>query len=48
MQAGLNRQGAGVIIVSARGIIFASSGVDAADRAREETSKLRDAINQFR
>lgn len=46
--AGLNSQKAGMIINSSRGIIFASSGEDFAEKAREETIKLRDAINKYR
>ncbi len=46
--AGKNSQGAGMMINSSRGIIFASSGEDFADKAREETAKLRDEINKYR
>lgn len=48
VKAGLNSKRAGMIINSSRGIIFASTGKDFAERAREETVKLRDIINSFR
>ncbi len=48
VKAGLNSRNAGLIINSSRGIIFASSEKDFAERAREEALKLRDAINKFR
>lgn len=48
VKAGLNSKKAGMIINSSRGIIFASSGEDFADKARLETQKLRDNINKFR
>lgn len=48
LAAGLNAQKQGLIINSARGIIFASSGEDFADAARQETMKLRDEINSYR
>jgi orotidine-5'-phosphate decarboxylase len=46
--AGQNSQGQGIIVNSARKIIFASSGDDFAQAARQETVKLRDLINQHR
>jgi orotidine-5'-phosphate decarboxylase len=48
VKAGLNSQKAGMIINSSRGIIFASNGEDFAERAKEETLKLRDDINKYR
>lgn len=48
VKQGINSQGKGMIINSSRGIIFASSGEDFAEKAKEETTKLRDQINQFR
>lgn len=48
LRAGLNSQGRRLIINSSRSIIFASSGKDFAERAREETKKLRKAINIYR
>ncbi len=48
VKAGLNSKKQGMIINSSRGIIFASSGEDFADKAREETLKLRDEINKYR
>lgn len=46
--AGKDSRGAGMIINSSRGIIFASKGDDFAEAARRETKKLRDLINEFR
>lgn len=48
VNAGLNSQKRGLIISSSRGIIFASSGDDFAEKARTETEKLRSEINQYR
>ena len=48
VNAGQNSHGQGIIINSARKIIFASSGDNFADAARQETVKLRDLINQHR
>lgn len=48
VKAGLNSKNAGMIINSSRGIIFASSGIDFVQKAREETQKLKDIINQYR
>ena len=46
--AGLNSKKAGMIINSSRGVIFASSGTDFAEKAQEEMQKLRDIINVYR
>ena len=46
--SGTDEQGSMALINSSRGILYASPEKDFADRAREETLKLRDAINQFR
>ncbi len=46
--AGLNAEFAGLLINSSRGIIFASDSNDFAEKAREETQKLRDEINKYR
>jgi len=46
--AGIDRDNRGMIINSARGIIFASKKIDFADRARKEAKKLRDEINKQR
>jgi orotidine-5'-phosphate decarboxylase len=46
--AGLNTQNTGLLINSSRGIIFASSREDFAEKAREETMKLKDEINKYR
>lgn len=48
IKAGLNSKKRGLIINSSRGIIFASNGPDFADKAREETKKLKDEINKYR
>jgi orotidine-5'-phosphate decarboxylase len=48
VKAGLNSKGAGMIINSSRGIIFASSGDDFAEKSRSEAIKLRDEINRYR
>jgi orotidine-5'-phosphate decarboxylase len=48
VEAGLNSKKMGMIINSSRGIIFASSNKDFAQRARDETIKLRDEINKYR
>ncbi len=48
VKAGMDSKNEGMIINSSRGIIYASSGSDFAERAREETIKLHKAINQFR
>ncbi len=48
VKAGLNSKNAGMIINSSRGIIFASNGKDFAEKARGETKKLKDLINQYR
>ena len=48
VKAGLNSKKAGMVINSSRGIIFASSGEDFAEKAREETVRLRDEINKYR
>lgn len=48
VKAGVDSRGAGMIINSSRGIIFASSESNFADAAREETIRLHDLINQYR
>lgn len=48
IKAGLNLKGAGLIINSSRGIIYASEGKDFAEKAREETESLKDLINIYR
>jgi orotidine-5'-phosphate decarboxylase len=48
LKAGLNSQKSGLIINSSRGIIFASTGEDFAEKAKEATTKLRDEINTYR
>lgn len=48
VKAGLNSKGAGMIINSSRGIIFASSGPDFATTARQEAKKLKEEINKYR
>lgn len=48
IKLGTREDGLGAIINSSRGIIFASSGEDFAEAAREATKKLRDEINKYR
>ncbi|HVX57812.1 MAG TPA: orotidine-5'-phosphate decarboxylase [Candidatus Saccharimonadales bacterium] len=48
IRAGTNAQGRGLIINSARAILYASSGDDFAEAARAEAARTRDAINQYR
>lgn len=48
VKAGLNTHKEGLIINSSRGIIFASSGDDFAEKAKKETEKLRNKINKYR
>lgn len=48
VMAGKDSRGQGMIINSSRGIIFASNDADFAERAREETLKLHNLINQYR
>lgn len=47
VRAAKNKNGQGMIIGSSRGIIYASSKADFAERARGETEKLHDAINSY-
>ncbi len=46
--AGVDQNGLNAIINSSRGIIFVSRDADFAQKAREETLKLKDLINQYR
>lgn len=48
LSGGLTRNNDGVIINSSRGIIFASSGDDFADAARQKTIELNQQINDYR
>jgi orotidine-5'-phosphate decarboxylase len=48
VKAGINSKKQGIIINSSRGIIFASSEDDFAEKARVATEKLRDLINEAR
>ena len=48
VRAAKDNRGAGMIINSSRGIIFASKEKDFAEAARRETEKLHHLINQFR
>lgn len=48
LQKGLKRDKTGLIINASRSIIYASSGEDFAEKAHEETLKLRNQINQHR
>jgi len=48
VKAGLDSKRRGIIINAGRSIIFASNGVDFAEKAGEEAKKLRDEINKYR
>ncbi len=48
IKAGKNSKGAGMIINSSRGIIFASNGEDFAQKARSEAERLQMEINKYR
>lgn len=48
VKAGLNSKKAGMMVNASRSIIFAGSGEDFADKAREAAEKLRDEINGYR
>ncbi len=48
LQAGLTSEKRGLIINSSRGILYASSGEDFTEKAREEALSMRDSINKFR
>jgi len=48
VKAGVDKNSLNAIINSSRGIIFASTGANFAQRAKEETQKLRDLINKYR
>lgn len=48
LAAGLRKDKSGLIIHSARGILFASAQADFAEEAREEAIKLKDRINSLR
>ena len=48
LKFGLTEEKTGLVINSSRGIIYASSGTDFAEKAGEETRKLKAAINAFR
>ncbi len=48
VRAGMDRDGAGILISASRSVLYASSGSDFADAARAEVTRLRDAINAAR
>lgn len=48
IKVGTNKAGRGLIINSARAILYASSGEDFADAARQVATKTRDEINTYR
>ena len=48
VHAGRTRDGRGLLINSSRGILYASSGEDFAEAARQATQSLRDEINRYR
>lgn len=48
IKAGVNSSGRGLIINSARAILYASGGDDFAEAAKSEAAKTRDTINKYR
>lgn len=48
LEAGLTPDGVGLIISSSRDVLFASSGPDFAEAARQKALDARDGINQYR
>ena len=48
VQNGLNRKGSGILINSSRSILYASSGTDFADAARQSAEDLRQVLNSAR
>jgi orotidine-5'-phosphate decarboxylase len=48
VRAGLNAEGAGIIVSASRGVTYASKGKDFAEAARAAALKLRDEINAVR
>lgn len=48
VRAGMDREGAGMLISASRSVLYASAGDDFADAARAEALRLRDAINAAR
>jgi orotidine-5'-phosphate decarboxylase len=48
VRAGVDAQGEGLLVSSSRAITFAGDGDDFAERARDATIALRDAINTIR
>ncbi|QQG44151.1 MAG: orotidine-5'-phosphate decarboxylase [Candidatus Roizmanbacteria bacterium] len=48
VRAGVDKNGGGIVFNASRSILYASSGKDFAQGAREEAGKLRDEINKYR
>jgi orotidine-5'-phosphate decarboxylase len=48
VKSGQTNDGTGMIISSSRGVLYASSGDDFAERARSVALELRDEINTYR
>ena len=48
VRAGVDARGEGLVVTSSRAILYAGSGPDFAERAREATLHLRDAVNAVR
>lgn len=48
VQAGIDKDGGGIVFNASRSIIYASEGKDFAEKARDAAEKLRDEINQHR
>lgn len=48
VRAGMDSTGGNLICNNSRGILYAGNGADFAQRAREETQKMKEAINTYR
>jgi orotidine-5'-phosphate decarboxylase len=48
VKAGMDSQGAGLIVNSSRAVLYASSGEDFAEAAAKVAKETRDLVNQFR
>ena len=48
IKAGLDKQKKGIMFNASRSVIFAASGMDFAEKAREQAQKLKEKINQHR
>lgn len=48
VKAGVNYNGSGIMFNASRSILYVSNGKNFAEKAREETKRLRDLINKYR